>query len=554
MTSNIFHKGLSLLLRRQTNILSAAFVIMTTVIISQILGLIRQRLLYSIFGASDTVGVYLAANRLPDLLFQVIIAGALYSAFIPVFSDFLVKGKEEEGHKMASALLMIGSIIFTFFSIILFIFAPLFVQLINLGSQFTPDQMILMVHLMRIVIFSQILFIVGTFFSALLQSYSHFFIPGIAAAMYNLGIIFGIVAFSDSVGIFAPAFGSVIGALFFIVVQLPMVKKIGFTFFPSFKIKTAGVLEVIRLMWPRVLSNGVFQLGSLATLALVSFLSNPGRNYAILDVAQTLAFAPVSLIGQALAQAAFPVLSRERERLSEFKVTFITSFTQMFYLILPISALLLVLRIPVVRLVFGSGQFDWDATVLAGRILAFFSFGIFAQALIYLVSRGFYALHDTRMPLIVGSFTTGIMVCLGTVFVLFYHLGVESIAFAYSISGILNLLILFLLLDRKIGGFGKKALIIPFAKIFIATLFTAVALYIPIKLLDQLVFDTTKTINLLFLTGISSTAGLIIYLFLTWLFNVKEAMSFILLGKKLGNWREILRTTDQPIDGTRFNP
>lgn len=554
MTRNIFKQGLSLLLRRQTNILSAAFVIMATVIISQILGLIRQRLLFSVFGASNTVGVYLASNRLPDLLFQVIIAGALYSAFIPVFSDFLVKGKEEEGHKMASALLMIGSVIFVFFSIVLFIFAPIFVRFINLGSQFSPDQMILMVSLMRVIIFSQILFIVGTFFSALLQSYSHFFIPGIAAAMYNLGIIFGIVVFSNSAGIFAPAYGSLIGSLLFIVVQLPMVKKIGFKFLPSLKIKTAGVLDVIHLMWPRVLTNGVFQLGSLATLALVSFITNPGRNYAILDVAQTLAFAPVSLIGQAIAQAAFPVLSRERERLGEFKVTFITSFTQMLYLILPISVLLLVLRIPVVRLVFGSGQFDWDATVLAGRILAFFSFGIFAQALIYLVSRGFYALHDTRIPLVVGTITTAFMVCLGSVFVLFYHLGVESIAFAYSISGIFNVIILFLLLDKKIGGFGKKALIVPFSKIFIASIFTAMALYIPIKLLDQLVFDTTKTINLFVLTGISSAAGLAIYVLTTWLLNVKEAMPFILLCKKVGNWREILRTSEEPIDGTRFNP
>lgn len=554
MTRNIFQKGLSILLRRQTNILSAAFVIMATIIFSQILGLIRQRLLFSIFGATNTVGVYLAANRLPDLLFQVIIAGALYSAFIPVFSDYLVKGKEQEGHKMASALLMIGSIIFAFFSIVLFIFAPLFVRFINLGSQFSVDQMSLMVSLMRVVIFSQMLFIIGTFFSALLQSYSHFFIPGLAAAMYNLGIIFGILAFSESAGIFAPAYGSLIGASLFILVQLPMVKKIGFRFFPSLKLKTAGVLDVIRLMWPRVLSNAVFQLGALATLALVSFLANPGRNYAILDVAQTLAFAPVSLIGQALAQAAFPVLSREREKLAEFKVTFITSFTQMLYLILPISALLLVLRIPVVRLVFGAGQFDWEATVLTGRILAFFSFGIFAQSLIYLVSRGFYALHDTKIPLIVGTITTACMVFLGAVFILFYHLGVESIAAAYSVAGILNVMILFLLLDRKIGGFGKRALIIPLSKIVVATIFTAVALYIPIKLLDQLVFDTTRTINLLFLTGISSAAGLIIYLFLTWLFNVKEAVAFVLLFKKIGNWREILRTTEEPIDGVRLNP
>ena len=527
---------------------------MGTVILSQILGLIRQRLLASIFGASNILGVYLASNKFPDMLFQLIIAGALSSAFIPIFSEYLSKDKKEEAYKMASTLLVFGCIIFFFFSLFLFLFAPFFVNFFNIGGKYSSDQMLLMASLMRIIIFGQFLFIIATFFSALIQSYNHFFIPGIAAATYNMGIIIGIVGLSSTAGIFAPAYGSIIGAFFFIIVQLPMIKKVGFRFIPSLRIKTAGVLEVMQLMWPRTLSNAVFQIGTIAIAALISFLSEPGRNYAIFDYAQTLAFAPVGLFGQTIAQAAFPVLSREREKFEEFKATFLTSFMQMLYLVLPISVLLLVLRIPVVRLVFGAGQFDWAATVLTGRTLAFFSISIFAQALIYLVSRGFYALHDTKTPLLVGTLTTIGMIALGLFFVLVYHLGVESIAVAYSIAGILNLLILFLLLDRKIGGFGKKALFLPLAKIFFATGFTAIALYIPIKLLDQLVFDTTRTINLLFLTGISSGIGLTLYLFLTWLFNVKEAVAFVLLFKKVGNWREILDKSEETIDSTRFNP
>src|SRR3990167_1738218 len=126
---DFFRKSLSLLLQRQSNILSAAVVIMATIIFSQILGLIRQRLLVSIFGASNTLGVYLAATRLPDFLFQLIVAGALASAFIPVFSDYLVKGKDEEAHKMASGLLMILLVIFFIFSIVLFILAPFLLQI-----------------------------------------------------------------------------------------------------------------------------------------------------------------------------------------------------------------------------------------------------------------------------------------------------------------------------------------------------------------------------------------------------------------------------------------
>ncbi len=528
---------------------------MATIIFSQILGLVRQRLLVAIFGASDTLGVYLASTRLPDFLFQLIIAGALSSAFIPVFSDYLVKGKEAEGHRVASTLLILSLLVFTAFSLILFIFAREFSSLMAPG--FSSGQLNMMAGLTRIVIFGEILFIVGSFLSAILQSYNHFFIPGIAAALYNFGIILGIVILSPFVGISSAAYGVILGAFIFVLVQVPLVKKLGFSFRPAVSfdwIKTSGVMDIAKLIWPRTLSIAIFQLGTIITVTLVSFLQNPGRSYVIFDYAQTLAFAPVALFGQAIAQAAFPVLSKEKDRLNDFKITFVTSFNQMLYLVLPFSVLFLVLRIPIVRLIFGAAQFDWQATVLTGRTLAYFSISIFAQALVYLVSRGFYALHDTKTPLVIGAFSTIFMILLGAVFIFIYHAGVESIAFAYSVASILNLLILFIFLDRKTGGFDKLSLAKTVSKIFLSSALTAFALYIPIKLLDQLVFDTTKTVNLIFLTGISSFAGLSLYLFLTWLFDLKEATMYILLFKKIGDWRQILTRSEETIEATRINP
>lgn len=552
MPKDFLQKTLKLLLKRQTNILSAAFVIMATVVLSQILGLIRQRLLVSFFGASDTLGVYLVSTRLPDFLFQLIIAGGLSSAFIPVFSDLLAKGRDREAHKMASTILVFGFFIFFLISLVLFIFTPFFLKLLNLGSGFSAEQISLMVNLTRIIIIAELLFIIGTFFSALLQSYNHFFIPGIAAATYNLGIIFGILFFSKSLNIFSPAIGAVLGALIFTCIQLPMVKNVGFSFLPSFSFRVNGIPEFIKLMWPRTISIAVFQIGTLLIVALISFLPSSGRSYVIFDYAQTLAFAPIVLFGQTIAQAAFPVLSRERDKIEEFKATFITSFNQMLYLVLPVSALFLVLRIPIVRLVFGTGQFDWEATVLTGRTLAFFTLSIFAQALTYLVSRSFYALHDTKTPLIIGGITTFLMISLGAIFILFLQTGVEGMAIAYSLASVLNIIVLMFFLNKKVGGFDKVALILPIFKIFLSTVFTGFALYIPIKLLDQLVFDTTRTINLLLLTGISSMAGLSLYLFLTWFFNVKEALTFLLLFKKIGNWREVLGGSHEVIDGSRI--
>lgn len=555
MGNGFLAKSLDLLTRRQTNILSAAFVIMATVILSQILGLIRQRLLVGIFGASDTLGIYFYASQLPDTLFQLTIASALSSAFIPIFSDYLSKGKEKEAHKMASTLLAVGLCIFTLLSLILIAFAPAFLQIFNLGKNFSPEEMVLMSNLMRIIIVGQLFFILGTFFTALLQSYNHFFIPGIAAALYNLGIILGVVLFSSTFGIYSATFGVLIGGIIFVLVQLPQAKKVGFSFRPSLSyIKSDGVSTVGKMMWPRTIAIIIMQMGTVAVGAFISLLSDPGRMNVIFDFARTLAFAPVVLFGQTIAQAAFPILSREKDRPQEFRTTFINSFNQMLYLVLPVSVLILVLRIPVVRLVFGASKFDWPATVLTGQTLAFFCLSIFAQALIALVLRGFYALHDTKIPLIINAVSTVILLICAYIFIVVYHFGVQSLAIAFTISSIIQLIILFLLLEKKVGRFDKIPLFISWSKIFISSLFTAFALYIPIKLLDQLVFDTTRTINLIILTGISSLAGLSLYLFLTWFFDVKEAKTYLLVFQKIGNWKTVLAKSQEMLEGGKINP
>ena len=181
MPTEFFKKGLGLLLKRQSNIISAAVVIMGTIIFSQALGLVRQRLLVSIFGASDTLGIYLASTRIPEFFFQLIIAGALTSAFIPVFSDYLAKDKEEEAKKIASTLLFLSLIVFSIVSCFLIIFAREISSIVAPG--FSPSQIDLMTNLTRIIILGEIIFIIGSFFSSILQSYNHFFIPGIASAL-----------------------------------------------------------------------------------------------------------------------------------------------------------------------------------------------------------------------------------------------------------------------------------------------------------------------------------------------------------------------------------
>ena len=528
---------------------------MTTVILSQILGLLRTRLLFSIFGPSNTLGIYNYASILPDTIFQLTIAAALASAFIPVFSEYLSKGEESQAHKMASTLLVTGLVVFTIISIVLVVFAPQALAIFNGGQNFSSADMNLMSNLMRIIVIGQLIYIVGTFFSALLQSYNHFFIPGIAAAFYNLGIILGILLFHQFFGIYAAPLGIILGAIIFVLLQIPLAKKVGFSFVPSLTfLKSKGLNKVFMLMWPRTIQVGVQQIGTIALAAIIAFMTQPGRINLLFDSAKTLMFAPVSLIGLSIAQAAFPTLSREKNNLEDFKITFITSFNQMLYLILPVSVVMLVLRIPIVRLIYGADKFDWPATVLTGRILAFLSISIFAQGLIVLFYRAFYALHSSITPLVVSAISTVFLIILGYYFVIIQHMDIQSIALAFALSNILQLIILLFLLNKRIGGFPKLLLLFTPFKIFVATFFTGVSLYVPIKLLDQLVFDTTRTVNLIFLTGISSLIGLSFYLFLTWLFNVKEAQTFLLIFKKIGNWREVLKKSDEAIEVNRLKP
>ena len=554
MPTDLLKRSISLLLKSQTNILTAAYVIMGTVVLSQLLGIIKQRLLVSIFGASNTLGIFDYALLIPDTLFQITAAAALSSAFIPVFSEYLAKGEKEVANRMASTLLLLGLGAFFVVAVVLFITAPYILTIFNLGGEFTPDQMTLMANLMRVVLFGQMIFMVAAFFTAILQSHNRFFIPGFAAALYNLGAIIGIYTLSPYIGIFSAPMGIVFGSMLYVLIQIPVAFRVGFSFIPTWSyIRSSGVIRVAKLMVPRSVSIVVFQAGTLALASIISLLQDPGRMNLLYNLAKTLAYAPVALFGLTIAQAAFPVLSREKNDPEAFKTTFISSFNQMLYLILPVSVIILVLRIPIVRLVYGADAFDWEATVLTGQILAILSLSIFASALLTLVYRGYWALHNTTIPLVIGTITTILIIGTAFVMIVWQGMGIQSVAFALTIGSIIQLVILMFILDGKVGGFEKRQEAVSLAKFFISTLCTGFALYIPIKLFDQLVFDTTRTVNLMMLTGISTIAGISLYVFLTWFLNVKEANTYILMFKRLGNWKDILKRSDEVIDSSRMS-
>lgn len=550
MVKDIFKKGLQALTLKQSNIFTAAFFIVVTTVFGQILGLLKYRLLVGIFGASSDLGVFLAAFRVPDFLFQIFIAGALSTSFIPLFSEFIAQNKKDEANKFTSAILSYGVAIFLIISLFVIIFAHPLSQAIAPG--FSDRELELMANLMVIIQISEVFFVVGTVFSGMLQSYQHFLIPGIASALYNLGIIIGIIVLSGifHLGIYGATIGVVIGAFFFFAAQLPLLRGTGFHFKLTFH-RDAAVKKIAVLMVPRSLTLLIAQIAITANVFFASFTT--ARGLVILELAQTLMLAPVLLFGQSIAQATFPSLSLKSREPHEFVSIFVSSLNQIMYLTLPISALLVVLRIPIVRLFFGASRFDWDATVATGLTLALLGISIAAQSAIYLFSRAFFALKDTQTPFFITLFSVLVNIALSYYFILFLKLPVYYLGISFTVGNIMSFILLLITLNAKIT-LPKLEIVITTMKILTATLVMGVALYIPIKLLDQLVFDTTRTINLLILTGIASVTGIVSYIFFTWLLDIKEAFYVIAVVKQFKNRDKIIRQIGELLDGSKLNP
>lgn len=529
---------LRLLGEKQTSVGSAALVLVSMVFTSRILGLIRDRLLASRF-TPDQLGVYFAAFRLPNLLFELLVMGALTSAFIPVFTKYIAQKNEGEASKMASSVINISFLILLFISIPIFIFANSISKFLAPG--FDPAQIEQMAGFTRFMIVFQVFpLFIGNFFTGILQSHNLFLIPALAPVVYNVGIILGIVILTPFLALSAPVVGVGIGAFFFMLIQVPLLFKVKYRHFWKANIHDPGVREVGKLMGPRTFGLAISQIDSTIDLILSSLLG--ARMVTVFTFAQQLQQLPIGLFGVTVAQAALPTLSAfsVKEDGRQFKETIIGSINQILFFVLPISALFIVLRIPVVRLVFGATRFDWEATVLTGMTLSMFSLSLFAQAIVQVLARGFYALYDSKTPVLVGVLSIATNSVLSIVFVQFMKLPVWSLGLSTSIASLLNMVALLFLLDRKVGKFPRMDLLVPPLKMFLASLITGFALFFPLKLFDQLVFDTTRTFGLILLTGVSGTAGLSTYLFLTWVMGVGEVHSFINLISKIRKPRAIL--------------
>ncbi len=547
MVNRFLKTGQKIFAREQTNILSAASVITIASFISAAFGLLKTRLLLSHF-ASDDLAAYLVALRFPELIFQLFVVGALSAAFIPVFSKYLQKNSHEAYH-ISSSVMNVVLIIFIALSTIIFINAEWFNDLITADTRkFTFAQIELAADLSRVMIFAQLLFAISSFLTSTIQAQKRFLIPALSPVAYNVGIIAGIVLFSSWLGIYAAAAGVVIGAFLHLLMQLPLAFRLGFSYQPVIDLKHIGVKEMFSLMPPRILTLSVTQIELFSMVYFATAVST--TSLIVLQIAQQLIVAPVRMFSVPIGQASLPFLSKENAAgaLEEFKATFLSSLNQILYLAFLATALMLILRVPLVRLAYGSKEFPWPTTLLTARTVAILSISIFAQGALHIVNRAFYALHNTKVPFIISLASVGMNILLSYLAVFRLNLGVLGLALSVSISSITQLLLLLFSLNQLTGGFKASKLLLPPLKMLLATAITGISLWIPMHLLEELIFDTTRTIPLLLLTMTTSLIGLIVYLFLSLVLRIEELNAFLALIKRIGNWRKVLTETEAVVE------
>jgi len=340
-------------------------------------------------------------------------------------------------------------------------------------------------------------------------------------------------------GLLGAIWGVVIGACLFLLIQIPLCFHLNFKYQLVLDTTHPGVREIGKLIIPRALGLAATQLNYFANLIITSLIST--RAITIFSFAQQLQQLPIGIFAATISQAALPTLSEEKEKddnFAAFKKTLLTSLHQILFLVCPAAVILIVLRIPIVRLVYGAAKFDWVATVETGRTLAFLGLGLVAEAVINLLVRGFYALHDSKTPVIVGSLTVLINICLSLIFIFLvpgWDRPVWGLALAVAIADSLYALVLIILLNRRINYFDFRTFFLPATKIIFAAGLTGISLYLPLKLLDQLVFDTTRTVPLIMLTGTVSFIGLSVYFFFTWVLQIEELRAFLGLFKRAKN-------------------
>lgn len=423
---------------------------------SRLVGLIRDRILSGQFGAGDTLDVYYAAFKVPDFVFNLLVVGALSASFIPLFTRALQKDdKQKEAWCFTNNVLNILGLLSLVAAGVMAIFARPLAEFIAPGFEGLKETMV--VEFTRVMLLAEVFLSVSVIFGSALQSLKRFFLYALAPIFYNLGIIVGALWLVPIFGPIGLAWGVVLGAALHCLTQFIGALSLGYHYCWSFKLRDSATREMIKMTGPRVLALAVAQINIIVTTILASFL--PSGNLTIFNFAYNISFLPIGLIGVSYAVAIFPTLSEhiERKEKDKFIETISSGLKQVLFFIIPCTIVFLLLRAQIVRVVVGAGKFGWAETITTADTMAIIVISLFAQCINYLLARAFFALHDTKTPLVAGLISA--IVNIATAWFLMPHFGVSALGAAVSLSAVVNFVLLWVPLRLKLGTLHEKEIL-----------------------------------------------------------------------------------------------
>ncbi len=433
----------------RTSLAVASLVVAAGFLGSRLLGLVRSVAIAHQHGTSPELGAYWVAFRLPDLAFQLIAGATLASAFIPIFAR-RYREDEDAAWRLANSVINLVFAATLVFAALGALLAPWLVPALapGLGDDLgrSGELTSLAVDLTRIMMLSPVLFAVSGMFMGILNARQHFLYPALAPMAYNLAIIVGALV-SDDVRVLAWAV--VAGAAAHLAIQVPALAEAGLRYRPIADWRDAAVREVARLMGPRVVGLAAFHLNFVVTMFFASLVSDEAISG--VSFAWLVMMTPLGLFGMAISTAVFPTLAEQAARdEQEMRVTLSQALRLILFFTVPSSLGLILLGRPLVEFLFERGAFGESSTDVVTAALVFYSIGLFAHAGIEILSRGFYALADTRTPVTYAVLS----MALNLVFtlILVRPLEVRGLALAVTMATIIEFALLLRALARRLDG------------------------------------------------------------------------------------------------------
>ena len=393
------------------NIARAGGIMVASLFLSRVLGFVRDMVITAKFGQSALTDAYIVSFQVPDLLFYLIAGGALSSAFIPVFSEYLHTGREDDAWHVFSVVVTVMSAVVLVFIAFAWYYA---VPLVHLVAPDIPESSVpLVAHMSRIIVPAQYAFFIGGIMLGTLYARQVFSVPGLAPNVYNIGIIVGALVVSNVVvpGVVGMSWGALVGAFVGnIFIPLLVIRKLGVRFKLSFDTKHEGVRKVFKLMLPVVL--GLSLPGVFVIIIRYFASSYPVGVVSALDFGNRLMQAPLGVFGQALALAAFPALSQfyAQKNMQMFSDQLSRSLRQVLFLTVPVAVLFVVVPLPIVQAMYQRGEFTADDALRTARALQMFGIGVAAWCLHPLLMRAYFSVQKTWPPVLMGTLTTGLFV------------------------------------------------------------------------------------------------------------------------------------------------